>query len=74
MEEVKGLLENILSEYSNNNHLKSILEAKKEYFRNKTKSQTSAVKADILKEQHPSMPLTQKRNSSVSVGKKKDSD
>ena len=49
-------------------------EAKSEYYRNKTKSQTSAVDADILKEQHPSMPLTQKRSSSVSVGKKKDSD
>jgi hypothetical protein len=49
-------------------------EAKSEYYRNKTKSQTSAVEADILKEQHPSMPLTQKRSSSVSVGKKKDSD
>jgi hypothetical protein len=49
-------------------------EAKSEYYRNKTKSQTSAVDADILKEQHPSMPLTQRRSSSVSVGKKKDSD
>ena len=49
-------------------------EAKEEYFRNKTKQQTNAVEADILKEQHPSMPLTQKRSSSVSVGKKKDAD
>jgi len=49
-------------------------EAKKEYYRNKTRAQTSAVDADILKEQHPSMPLTQQRRSSVSLGKKKDSD
>ena len=49
-------------------------EAKKEYYRNKTKSQTTAVESDILKEQHPSMPLTQQRKTSVSLGKKKDAD
>jgi hypothetical protein len=45
-------------------------DAKKEYFQNRTKQQTQAVDADVLKEQHPSMPISQQRKSSVSVGKK----
>ena len=45
-------------------------EAKKEYFQNRTKQQTQAVDADVLKEQHPSMPISQQRKSSSSVGKK----
>jgi len=49
-------------------------EAKQEYFRNKTGKQTQAVEQDVLKEQHPSMPITQNRKSSASIGKKKDSD
>ena len=49
-------------------------EAKQEYYANKTTTQTAAVDADILKEQHPSMPVTQRRKSSVSLGKKKDSE
>lgn len=49
-------------------------EAKQEYYANKTTTQTAAVDADILKEQHPSMPVTQRRKSSVSFGKKKDSE
>jgi len=49
-------------------------EAKKEYYENKTQTQTEAVDADILKEQHPSMPVTQRRKSSVSFGKKKTED
>jgi|TARA_R110000803_G_scaffold210567_2_gene282670 hypothetical protein len=51
-----------------------MLDAKREYYEGKTRQQTQAVDADILKEQHPSMPLTQNRKSSVSLGKKKDSD
>ena len=46
-------------------------DAKKEYFENKTQMQTEAVDNDLLKEQNPSMPITQRRNSSVSYGKKK---
>ena len=46
-------------------------EAKKEYYESKTQTQTQAVDADILKEQHPSMPVTQQRKSSISFGKKK---
>jgi hypothetical protein len=49
-------------------------EAKQEYYASKTTTQTAAVDADILKEQHPSMPVTQRRKSSVSFGKKKDSE
>ena len=46
-------------------------EAKKEYYESKTQTQTQAVDADILKEQDPSMPVTQQRKSSISFGKKK---
>ena len=46
-------------------------EAKNDYYQNKTRTQTEAVDADILKEQNPSMPITQQRRSSVSFGKKK---
>ena len=46
-------------------------DAKKEYFEQKTKRQSQAVDADILKEQHPSMPVHQKRSSSVTQGKRK---
>ena len=49
-------------------------EAKNEYYQKRTQSQTDAVDADILKEQHPSMPVTQQRKSSVSFGKKKQAD
>ena len=49
-------------------------EAKNEYYQKRTQSQTDAVDADILKEQHPSMPVTQQRKSSVSFGKKKEAD
>ena len=49
-------------------------EAKNEYYQDRTQSQTDAVDADILKEQHPSMPVTQRRKSSVSLGKKKQAD
>ena len=49
-------------------------DAKKEYFDKKTITQTEAVDNDLLKEQNPSMPITQRRNSSVSFGKKKNSE
>jgi len=45
-------------------------DAKKEYFNNQTKKQTQSVDQDILKEQHPSMPVHQKRSSSSTVGKR----
>ena len=44
---------------------------KKEYFKQKTERQSQAVDADILKQQHPSMPVHQKRSSSTTTGKKK---
>ena len=46
-------------------------DAKKEYFEDKTQRQTKSVDSDILKEQHPSMPIHQKRSSSVTQGKRK---
>ena len=46
-------------------------DAKKEYFEQKTQRQSRAVDADILKEQHPSMPVHQKRSSSTTTGKRK---
>ena len=45
-------------------------DAKRDYFQNRTRQQTRAVDADVLKEQHPSMPISQQRKSSSSVGKK----
>ena len=45
-------------------------DAKKEYFQQKTSRQTQSVDQDILKEQHPSMPVHQKRSSSSTVGKR----
>ena len=46
-------------------------DAKKEYFQQKTSRQTQSVDQDILKEQHPSMPIHQKRSSSTTTGKRK---
>ena len=43
-------------------------DAKKEYFKQKTNRQTQSVDQDILKEQHPSMPVHQKRSSTATVG------
>ena len=45
-------------------------DAKKEYFQQKTSRQTQSVDQDILKEQHPSMPVHQKRSSTSTVGKR----
>ena len=45
-------------------------DAKKEYFQQKTSRQTQSVDQDILKEQHPSMPVHQKRSSTATVGKR----
>ena len=45
-------------------------DAKKEYFKQKTSRQTQSVDQDILKEQHPSMPVHQKRSSTATVGKR----
>jgi hypothetical protein len=47
-----------------------ISDAKKEYFKQKTNRQTQSVDQDILKEQHPSMPVHQKRSSTATVGKR----
>ena len=46
-------------------------EAKKEFFEEKTRRQTAAVDNDLLKTQHPSMPITQQRDSRATTGKKK---
>ena len=45
-------------------------DAKKEYFQQKTCRQTQSVAQDILKAQHPSMPVHQKRSSTSTVGKR----
>ena len=46
-------------------------EAKKEFFEQKTRRQTAAVDNDLLKQQHPSMPISQQRDSTTTTGKKK---
>jgi hypothetical protein len=45
-----------------------------EYYGNRTREQMTAVDQDLMKEQHPSMPINQQRQSRVSFGGRKASD
>lgn len=45
-----------------------------EYYGNRTREQMTAVDQDLMKEQHPSMPINQQRQSKVSFGGRKTSD
>ncbi len=42
-----------------------------EYYRDRTREQMTAVDQDLMKEQHPSMPITNDRQSRVSFGGRK---
>lgn len=44
------------------------------YYGNRTREQMTAVDQDLMKEQHPSMPINQQRQSRVSFGGRKSSD
>ena len=45
-----------------------VAESRKQYFAHKTASQMTAVDNDLMREQHPSMPISQERSSRVSFG------
>ena len=45
-----------------------------EYYGGRTREQMEAVDQDLMKEQHPSMPINQQRQSRVSFGGRKKSD
>ena len=45
-----------------------VAESRKKYFAHKTASQMTAVDNDLMREQHPSMPISQERSSRVSFG------
>jgi hypothetical protein len=45
-----------------------IAESRKKYFAQKTSQQMNAVDNDLMREQHPSMPISQERSSRVSFG------
>jgi hypothetical protein len=45
-----------------------------EHYGNRTREQMTAVDQDLMKEQHPSMPINQQRQSRVSFGGRKKSD
>jgi hypothetical protein len=45
-----------------------------EFYGNRTREQMTAVDQDLMKEQHPSMPINQQRQSRVSFGGRKSSD
>ena len=45
-----------------------------EYYGKRTREQMTAVDQDLMKEQHPSMPINQQRQSRVSFGGRKSSD
>ena len=47
-----------------------IAEARQKYYSDKAKERDDAVKTDLLKDQHPSMPITVDRRSSKSFGGK----
>jgi hypothetical protein len=46
-------------------------EERSEYYGNRTREQMVAVDQDLMKEQHPSMPISNKRQSLVSFGGRK---
>ena len=45
-----------------------VAESRKKYFAQKTSQQMTAVDNDLMREQHPSMPISQERSSRVSFG------
>lgn len=45
-----------------------VAESREKYFRNKTDGQMTAVDQDLMREQHPSMPISKERSSRVSFG------
>ena len=45
-----------------------IAESRAEYFDQQTADQMTAVDNDLMKEQHPSMPISQERQSRVTFG------
>jgi len=49
--------------------LARIPEETTEYFRDQTRNQMTAVDQDLMKEQHPSMPIEKSRRSQVTFGK-----
>lgn len=48
-----------------------VVEARKAYERDMTQRQQAAVDNDLLKEQHPSMPVIRERSTTVSGGKRR---
>ena len=40
----------------------------KEYFRNQTQERNDAIENDLMKEQHPSMPINSDRQTRVTFG------
>ena len=45
-----------------------VVEARKEYYQKVTQDKTDAIDNDLLKEQHPSMPINQERQTRVTFG------
>ena len=45
-----------------------IVEARKEYFEQQTKERNDAIENDLMKEQHPSMPINNDRQTRVTFG------
>ena len=45
-----------------------IVEARKEYFEQQTKDRNDAIENDLMKEQHPSMPINNDRQTRVTFG------
>jgi hypothetical protein len=45
-----------------------VAKAREEYFRRQTKDKDDAVNNDLMKEEHPSMPINQERQTRVTFG------
>ena len=45
-----------------------IVESRKEYFAKQTKDKSDAIENDLMKEQHPSMPINNERQTRVTFG------
>ena len=45
-----------------------VVEARKEYFNKMTQDKTDAIDKDLMKEQHPSMPINSERQTRVTFG------
>ena len=46
----------------------SIVKERENYFANKTDNQMNAVDNDLMREEHPAMPITKSRQSRVTFG------